>query len=89
VGDTSIEECRKRRYSFYREGETMKFDPSIHHRRSIRLANFDYSQQGANFVTICTHNRINLFGEVIAGDMKLNSMGKIVLEELEKSEIIR
>lgn len=35
----------------------MRFDPQRHHRRSIRLAGFDYSQPGAYFVTICTHNR--------------------------------
>ncbi len=35
----------------------MKYDPQIHHRRSIRLAGYDYSQAGAYFITICTHNR--------------------------------
>jgi putative transposase len=36
---------------------TVGYDPRIHHRRSIRLAGYDYSQAGAYFVTICTHNR--------------------------------
>jgi putative transposase len=35
----------------------MKYDPQIHHRRSIRLARYDYAQPGAYFVTICTYNR--------------------------------
>ena len=35
----------------------MKYDPQIHRRRSIRLVGFDYSQSGAYFITICTHNR--------------------------------
>lgn len=35
----------------------MKYDPQIHHRRSIRLPGYDYSQPGAYFVTICTYNR--------------------------------
>ena len=35
----------------------MKYDPTIHHRRSIRLAGYDYAQPGAYFVTICTCNR--------------------------------
>ena len=35
----------------------MKYDPQVHHRRSIRLPGYDYSQPGAYFVTICTHNR--------------------------------
>jgi putative transposase len=35
----------------------MKYDPQIHHRRSIRLPGYDYSQPGAYFLTICTYNR--------------------------------
>ena len=35
----------------------MKYDPQVHDRRSIRLPGYDYSQPGAYFVTICTHNR--------------------------------
>jgi len=36
---------------------TVGYDPRLHHRRSIRLAGYDYSHAGAYFVTICTHNR--------------------------------
>jgi REP element-mobilizing transposase RayT len=32
-----------------------------HHRRSIRLATWDYGEQGAYFITICTHDRSLLF----------------------------
>ncbi|MGH2349633.1 MAG: hypothetical protein ACRDFT_09225 [bacterium] len=35
----------------------MKYDPHAHHRRSIRLPTFDYSEHGAYFVTICTSGR--------------------------------
>ena len=35
----------------------MKYDPQTHHRRSIRLPGYDYSQPGAHFVTICTYDR--------------------------------
>mgnify|MGYP001569030373 CR=1 FL=1 len=35
----------------------MKHNPSTHHRRSIRLKGYDYSQIGAYFVTICTQDR--------------------------------
>ena len=35
----------------------MKYDPQVRLRQSIRLAGFDYSQAGAYFVTVCTHNR--------------------------------
>ncbi len=41
--------------------------PATHHRRSIRLRGYDYSQAGAYFITICTHNRECLFGAVGAG----------------------
>jgi putative transposase len=34
----------------------MKYSPELHHRRSIRLRGYDYSQPGAYFVTVCTHN---------------------------------
>ncbi|MCE5249864.1 transposase [bacterium] len=67
----------------------MGFDPDKNHRRSIRLAKYDYSQAGAYFVTICTRYRECLFGEVIAGEMKLNAFGQIVVEEWFKTGVIR
>ena len=35
----------------------MKYDPTKHHRRSIRLKGYDYHNAGAYFVTVCTKNR--------------------------------
>jgi REP element-mobilizing transposase RayT len=35
----------------------MEMTPRVHHRRSIRLEGYDYSQSGAYFVTICTKDR--------------------------------
>lgn len=35
----------------------MKYDPTKHHRRSIRMKGYDYHSPGAYFVTICTKNR--------------------------------
>ncbi len=35
----------------------MKYNPDLHHRRSIRLRDFDYSLSGAYFLTICTYER--------------------------------
>jgi len=55
----------------------MKYNPDIHHRRSIRLKGYDYSQNGAYFVTICTHNRECLFGKIVDGEMCINEWGKI------------
>ena len=56
----------------------MKFDPQKHHRKSIRLQGYDYSQAGAYFVTIVAWGRECLFGEIADGEMKLNNAGKIV-----------
>ncbi len=37
----------------------MKYDPKIHHRESIRLQGYDYSQPGWYFVTImCEGSRM-------------------------------
>ncbi len=55
----------------------MKFEPEKHHRRSIRLKGYDYSQPGAYFVTICTKNRKCLFGNVFDGKIILNDAGQI------------
>jgi len=56
----------------------MTFDPDIHHRRSIRLKNYDYSRPGAYFVTVCTHNRESLFGHIHENAMILNEAGGMV-----------
>jgi len=55
-----------------------KFDPQKHHRHSIRLLNYDYSQSGAYYVTIVAWQRKCLFGQVVNEEMKLNEAGKIV-----------
>ena len=49
-------------------------------RRLIRLRDFDYSEPGAYFVTICTQERKYLFGEITDGGMRLNGLGKTVTE---------
>ena len=59
----------------------MKFDPKIHHRRSIRLKGYDYSQAGAYFVTIVSWQREMLFGDIVNGGMELNGFGKIISEK--------
>ncbi len=57
----------------------MKYDPRIHHRRSIRLQKYDYSNQGAYFVTICTWNRESILGGVLNSVIQLSSSGDIVM----------
>jgi len=44
-------------------------------RRSTRLQGYDYSQEGAYYITICTQDRLCLFGDVINGEMLLNDRG--------------
>jgi putative transposase len=56
-------------------GPKMKFNPNAHHRHSLRLSGYDYTQPGAYFITICTHGRECLFGEVVEGKMILNEYG--------------
>jgi len=48
------------------------------HRRSIRMKGYDYSQPGAYFITICTHQNHSLFGKIVDGEMQLNDLGKVV-----------
>ena len=67
----------------------IKFNPDIHHRRSIRLKGYDYSQEGLYFVTICVQNRECLFGKIVNGEAELNEIGEIVKNEWEKSAEIR
>jgi REP element-mobilizing transposase RayT len=64
-------------------------DPDAHHRRSIRLKGYDYSQAGAYFVTICTHERKHLFGDIVDGAVKLSEMGKIAGDEWFKTAELR
>jgi REP element-mobilizing transposase RayT len=51
-------------------------------RKSPRLKGYDYSQEGAYFVTLCTHQRANLFGAVLNEAMMLSEIGVIADAEL-------
>jgi len=56
----------------------MPIDQPIHHRRSVRLQDYNYSQSGAYFVTLCTRERACLFGEILDGAMQVNDAGRMV-----------
>jgi REP element-mobilizing transposase RayT len=58
--------------------ERRMFNPEIHHRKSIRMRDFDYAANGAYFVTICTQERECLFGEIRDREMLLNYTGTVV-----------
>ncbi len=47
-------------------------------RRSPRLRDYDYSQPGAYFVTVCAWQRGCLFGAVVDDEVRLSSLGEIV-----------
>jgi REP element-mobilizing transposase RayT len=50
-------------------------------RRSIRLKNYDYSQEGKYFITICCQDRASLFGKIDNGEMILNEAGNMIITE--------
>ena len=56
----------------------MALDPEKHHRRSIRLKDYDYSQAGLYFITICVTDMECFFGVVVDGKMVLNAAGKMI-----------
>jgi putative transposase len=55
------------------------FDAGVHHRRSVRLKDYDYRETGAYFVTICTVGRTCILGS-IGETVELSPLGKIVEE---------
>jgi REP-associated tyrosine transposase len=67
------------RFSLGQAAKTAELDR--HHRRSIRLKGYDYSLAGAYFVTISTQGRECVFGDVVAGVMRLNEAGQMVSTE--------
>jgi putative transposase len=56
----------------------MKYDPNKHHRRSIRLKGYDYSQPGAYFVTICIQGGFRFLCEILDGNIYPSESGKMV-----------
>lgn len=67
----------------------MVFDPNIHHRKSIRLRGYDYTEPGSYFITLVSWKRELFFGEIIDGLMHTSIEGQIVLDEWMKTSQIR
>jgi REP element-mobilizing transposase RayT len=59
----------------------MKYDPDKHHRKSIRLRGYDYTQAGAYFITICVQNRECVLGDIVNGEVQLSEWGQVVQME--------
>ena len=62
-------------------------------RKNIRLTVLDYSAPGAYFITVCTHDRENLFWEAVGAvidrpeDVRLSELGKIVEQAINKISV--
>jgi REP element-mobilizing transposase RayT len=56
---------------------------------SPRLFGYDYASEGYYFITICTRDRINYFGSINSGKIRLSEEGRIVEEEWFKTGEIR
>ena len=54
----------------------MTFNPDIHSRESIRVQEYDYSQPGYYFVTICIREMDQDFGKIMNNKMILSALGK-------------
>ena len=67
----------------------MSHNLAKHQRRSIRLKDYDYSQAGAYFVTLCIRNKECILGKVVDGEMMLNAYGRLVEEEWIKTADMR
>ena len=67
----------------------MRYDPTKHHRRSIRMSGYDYAEEGAYFVTVVTHQRECLFGGIADGEMRIDRYGEVVRDEWLRSVQIR
>ena len=71
----------------------MRYNPDVHHRRSIRLKDYDYSAEEMYYITICVQNRECILSEITnvgvawhATQIKLTYIGKIVEDCLYKLE---
>ena len=67
----------------------MLYDPLRHHRRSIRLRGYDYSQVGLYYVTLTIQDREEILGSIVGDVVQLSRNGEIVWEEWPRTSMIR
>lgn len=65
------------------------YNPNTHHRKSIRLKEYDYTNANWYYVTICSLNKENVFSKVANNKVVLNDIGLIVQEEWLRTKEIR
>ena len=58
-------------------------------RRSLRLEGYDYSQEGAYFITICTHNQKCVLAKMIDNEVRLHDLGRVLESEWRQTAILR
>ena len=69
---------RPYRNRLFNNFQKMNYNPQKHHRRSIRLREYDYSRPGLYFVTNIAYDREMFFGKIVNNKMILNEYGNIV-----------
>ena len=52
---------------------SMKYNPDIHKRRTIRLKDYDYSKKGMYYITICSHNREQILSKIMNLNMTVGA----------------
>ncbi len=67
----------------------MKQNSNLPNRKTTRKQNWDYGWPGSYFITLVTHNRLKLFGDITDGEMVLSNIGTFVVEEWNKSFDLR
>jgi putative transposase len=67
----------------------LKDNSKKHKRKSSRLSEYNYSFPNWYYITICTHERRNLFGKINNDKMILNKFGNVVEEEWIRTKEIR
>src|SRR4030043_713993 len=71
-------------YNYATIGDLMALTSVQNNRNSNRLRGYDYTLAGAYFVTIVTYQHQCLFGEIINGEITLNSLGLIAYEQWQR-----
>jgi putative transposase len=63
---------------YFQQRKVHTMAKSEHPNRKLpRLKGYDYAQEGAYFVTICTHKREHIFGDVVGDEMRLSAAGQV------------
>ena len=65
-----------------------KYNPNIHHRKSIRLKGYDYTQAGLYFITICVKDRLCLFGNIVQMNQSVGADLRVCPEIRTNAEMI-